>query len=703
MTVPLQSPTSSLLNLIAAARTTPNRGRTHIFLGNPHSDACDKTTVEPGNACSPGVWTCGVVLWLNVGDGWTCAEHREEAAVKWTFIEEPGGAPVVVSRWQHAGVSIEHRLCHVGGEGAEGLDAAEVSFTCATACQIAVGVAITDRGPAGGKLTQLTWDGAANTFTADGARIVLESAAVAEVVSANDTHDALTGAAHDAPAGAATVSLHLQPEVPGVLRYRLHHRFAGRLWDDVVPRSGRHDTRDVVATFAAAAHAWQTQLPARIFAPDPRVALAWERCSWHILSAMECGLPRIGAVNYPIFWLRDGIIILRALDLIGRHDLARIGTDWLAPIEYSGGFGAEGDAPGEGVYALVMHARMTRDRAWLAEQWPFIRRRVRTYERMIATAVPIRAICDTRLAWLLNSPGGSVLCLAARDGLAHSRMDHHSPDFFINCWGQAALRLGSEAAAAAGEGAESFRLTALAQEIDARIASKLLPAFGGNDRDSIIAPWPSGALAGNSDELAQRFGTHYRSHRLDADGGRKPEPMWTYFEAAQAHNALLLGFADEGWITLSGMIAKPNHSWDCGHDGEGAPNSNEYLPFLNHLPGPKGAEARGWLHPEHATYGNMPHNWTSGEIIAALRDTLVQERDGRLLLGAGVPRTWRFPGARFGAERLPTDLGPVSFTIVIEADGRPRLEYYDGPADPLLSLPPLTLPPVALPPATLQN
>ena len=673
--------------MVTAARTTPNRGRTHIFLGDPRSDACDKTTVEPGNACSPGVWTCGVALWLNVGDGWTCAEHRDESDVAWSFIDAPGAAPVVVSRWQHHGVHIEHRLCHVGGDGAEGLDAAEVLFTCATACQIDVGVAITDHGPAGGKLAQLMWDGAANTFTADGAHIVLERAddvATALVLTADATYDA--------PAGAAVVSLDLQPGVAGVLRYRLHHRFAGRMWDDVVPRSGRHDNRDVRGAFAAAAHDWNDQLPACIFAPDPRVALAWERCSWHILAAMECGLPRIGAVNYPIFWLRDGIIILRALDLIGRHDLARIGADWLAPVEYGGGFGAEGDAPGEGVYALVMHARMTRDRTWLAEQWPFIRRRVRTYERMIAATVPIRAVCDSRLAWLLNSPSGSVLCLAAQHGLAHARMDHHCPDFFINCWGQAAVRLGAEAAEAAGDRAESFRLTALAQEIDARIAKSLLPDFGNNDRDSIITPWPSGALAGHREELARRFGTYYRTHRLAADGGRKAEPMWTYFEAAQAHNALLLGFADEAWTTLSGMIAKSEGPWDCGHDGEGSPSGNEFLPFLNHLPGPKGAEARGWLHPQHATHGNMPHNWTSGEIVAALRDTLVQERDGRLLLGAGVPRSWRVPGARFGAQRLPTDLGPVSFTILIEADGRARLEAYDGPADPLLALPQLALP-----------
>ncbi len=668
-----------LNHMAVTARSARTPGRTHVFLGDPRSDACDKTTVEPGNACSPGVWTCGVALWIDTGSGWTCAGQQPEADVAWSFMDEPGAPPVVVSRWRHGMVQIEHRLCHIGGDGAEGLDAAEVTVTCPVPCTITIGVAVTDYGPAGGKLASLSWDHAANAFIADGARIALESPAVAVVLAADGQWDA--------PAGAAALAMTVQPGTPCVFRYRIHHRFAGRMWDDVVPRSGRHEARDVQGAFAAVAEDWRGQLPARIFAPDKRVALAWERCSYHMLAAMECSLPRIGAVNYPIFWLRDGIIILRALDLIGRHDLARVGAEWMAPLEYGGGFGAEGDAPGEGVYALVAHARITRDRAWLAEQWPFIRRRIRTYERMIIATAPIRAICDNRLSWVQNSPSGSVLCLAARNGLAHARMDHHTPDFFINCWGQAAVRLGAEAADAAGETAEAARLRDLAKEIDARIATHLLPAFGGNERDAIIAPWPSGALAGQHDDLAKKYIAYYRKLRLDANGQRKAEAKWTYFEAAEAHNALLLGFVEEAWTTLGGMLALDGSPWDCGHFGEGSPDGNEHLPYLNYFPGPPGSEARGWLHPQLATHGNMPHNWTSAEVLAALRDTFVQERDGRLALGPGVPRAWCVVGARFGVERLPTDLGPVSFTFTIAADGSAHLDSYDGPPNPFIAIP----------------
>lgn len=664
--------------LLARARSGRNRGRTHIVLGDPLSDACDKTFTEPGGACSPGVWTCGVACWLHDGAEWTCAERQAEAAVAWDFIAAPGAAPVAESRWTAGGISVRHRLGHCGGEGAEGLDAVEVELTSATARTVSVAVAVTDIGPAGGKLTALAWDAAAGALIADGARIVIEAPAEALVLPAD--------ARWDCPVGAALVRLTLAAGTPACLRYRIHHGFAGRFWNDALPRSGRHDARTTQAAFASAAADWGKALPARLSAPDPRVALAWERSAWHLLAAMENGLPRIGAVNYPIFWLRDGIIILRALDLIGRPDLARRGCDWIAPIEFSGGFGAEADAPGEGVYALVAHARITRDRAWLAEQWPFIRRRVRFAERMLATTVPLRELSDNRFAWMTNSPGGSVVCLAAVNGLVHGRMDGHTPDFFINCWTQAAFACGAEAAAAAGDATESARLAALGRELDERIARHLLPEFANNDRNPIITPWPSNALSGHHDELKQRFLAWYRQHRLGPDGSRTAEPLWTYFEAAQAHNAIRLGFVEEGWTSLRGML-DASGAWDCGHFGEGQPIGHEMLPYHNCHPGPAGSERRGWLDPAVATHGNMPHNWTAGEILAALRDCFVVEQDGRLHLGAGVPRAWRIPGQSIAAERLPTDLGTVSFTIAFGDDGGGTLTRYDGPADPVLALP----------------
>ena len=36
----------------------------------------------------------------------------------------------------------------------------------------------------------------------------------------------------------------------------------------------------------------------------------------------------------------------------------------------------------------------------------------------------------------------------------------------------------------------------------------------------------------------------------------------------------------------------------------------------------------------------MPHNWTTAELLAAMRDLLVREDGDGLVIGSGVPRAW---------------------------------------------------------------
>jgi hypothetical protein len=164
-----------------------------------------------------------------------------------------------------------------------------------------------------------------------------------------------------------------------------------------------------------------------------------------------------------------------------------------------------------------------------------------------------------------------------------------------------------------------------------------------------------------------------RSHRLTPEGTRKPERLWTYFEAAQAHNAFLLGLRDEAWTCLDGMLAPTTATWDVGAYIEGEAGGNEWLPFEN------GKGRRGWLDEKHAMAGNMPHNWTSAEMIAALRDVFVREDGAELVLGSGVPSRWFRPGAEFGVKRLPTALGLVTYEVQVGANGKATITY-DGPS-----------------------
>ncbi len=640
----MSMPTPTILaanTLATTARKRPTRGFTHLFLGDPLAVAPDKTTVEPGGAFSPGLATCGVRCWLAAAGGWISADDQPVETIQFTLIDAPGGAPLAVSRWTCADVQVVQRHGHLGGLGCEGVDAVDVEISRASD----IGITVTDRGPAGAKLVAPSWDPALRTLVIPGVgRLVIEDGEVeVAILTADESHDS------------PVVGLVLRQATS--LRLRFHHDRASAL----LPRQGLHDDLDTAAVFAAVASSWKQSLPARVFAPDPRIALAWERNAYHVLAAAECGCARIGVLNYPQLWMRDAVIVTRAFDLIGRPDLARRSCEEILPQIFAGGFGAEADAPGEGIWILVQHALITGDQAYLARAWPFIAERVRWIETMLSATGTILVPGANRTLGSLGHVDSTLLCLAAQGGLVHGRMDGHFPDFYINAWCLSGLEQAALAAGQLGSTDEAARLHARATTLATALAD-FLPHYG-NERDPAVAPWPTGVVPGGRARLGEHFMTWYRRERLDQTGGRRPEPLWTYFEAAQAHNAFLLGYREEAWSCLSGLLDCPNQ---VHH--EGAPSANETLPFGN------GETVRGWLAPDRQVGGNMPHNWTSSEMIAALRDVFVVDDPTGLRLGAGVPSSWLFPGARFGVSDLPTRHGRISYTVTIAADGRPHLD-----------------------------
>ncbi len=650
--------------LIERARQTPNKGKIHLFLGNPFSDGCDKTAVEPGNSYSPGVWTCGISTWVEVGGEFYTPDLLQDHEIRWGFGEDTGHPPVITAGWSAGGrVHVKNRLTHLGTEGNEGVDFSETTLSASEKVSAVFYVVVKDVGPAGGKIESIVWDRQKKELLLNGTlRLCVE-----QVPSECSIEDA--DGAFDSPAAALGFPVSLSKGEAMKICFKTIHGFDNRN-SNFACGLHTYSGLSVEEGFEKSAEAWREALPAKVFAPDGRIQKLWEREAFHILSAMECGLPRIGAVNYPVFWMRDGIIILRALDLLGRHDLARIGNDYLSTMLFGGGFGAESDAPGEGLWTLVSHGKITKDRAWLEEIFPFIKKRVEWIEKMLTAAKPVRTLSENRIPGYMNNPAVNLLCLPSVNGTIHGRMDWHSPDFFINCWTEGGLKFAAEAASLLGKTALAEKWSEMARKLSLAVEKHLLPVYG-NERDPIIAPYPSTALSHAADSLKAKFEEWYRQNRLTDDGKRIPEPLWTYFEAAQIHNALLLGFKEMAWVSLDGML-EAEGAWDASIFTEGVPSGNENLPFRND------GGKRGWLNGDTALGGNMPHNWTSAELINLLRTIFVVEEGDTLLLGKGVPEAWLKPGCRFGVKDMPTDLGTVSYTVNIGTDGEITLDY-EGP------------------------
>lgn len=610
--------------LVARVRALP-AGNRHIFLGDPHGHAGDRTVVEPGNHTSPGMWTCGISLWVDGGDGWRWA--GDDPGATWRL--DP---PQVTAGWRSGSAAVEHGvLFHRPAHADGGCDHHQIRLTGATR----IALAVRGHGPAGSAIALPVWDATTGTLRVGSAVVHLPGAAC--VLIPGDDPIAL-----------------LLPPQSGSLRLAVGHPCASP------PEAN---------AWAAALAAWRSAVPARILVPDALVSRAWDLCSWHLLAAMERGLPRIGVGNYPGFWMRDGVLILRVLDLIGRHDLARIGCDWLAPIDFAGGFGAESDAPGEGAWVLAGHAALSGDRAWLAANAQHIERRAAIIRSMRSTRVALRAVGVERIPQFLYDPRSDLLCGPSNDGLVRSRMDWHEPDLYCNAWCVAGLRAAAAAASARGDSAATWSRDA--DELEAAIADRLLPGYG-NERDPACMPWPTGCLA-TDDRLSTAVANWHATQRQHPDGTRRAESLWTYFEAAQAHNAMLCGQREAAWTSLSGML---NDDADTMAFGEGRPDGNEYLPFG------RPRQARGWLDPAAARHGNMPHNWTTAEVIALVRDMLVREDGDGLVLASGVPRAWLRPGAVIAAEGLPTAMGLASYRLVVGDDGRVTVDAHLPPGVP---------------------
>ena len=127
------------------------------------------------------------------------------------------------------------------------------------------------------------------------------------------------------------------------------------------------------------------------------------------------------------------------------------------------------------------------------------------------------------------------------------------------------------------------------------------------------------------------------------NGEYLPEPLWTYFEAGQAHNYLLLGEREKIWSTIDWFL---NNHTSPGlysyHEGYG----NDNLLWQR---------VRGW----DDYYIVTPHGWTASEFFLLLRDCLAREEGDKMIIGSGIPEDWMM--SEFKVTGMPTYFGKLSF------------------------------------------
>ncbi|MFR9233485.1 MAG: hypothetical protein ACLVLH_10995 [Eisenbergiella massiliensis] len=101
------------------------------------------------------------------------------------------------------------------------------------------------------------------------------------------------------------------------------------------------ETKERLLTF------WKKKLKIGLQLPDKRFTDAFYCQLVHLYMFTVHDDPRISPVSYPLWWLRDGAYVVNALNKGGMHEFSEASCRGIAQKYAFGGFGSEGDAPGE--------------------------------------------------------------------------------------------------------------------------------------------------------------------------------------------------------------------------------------------------------------------------------------------------------------------------------------------------------------------
>jgi hypothetical protein len=138
-------------------------------------------------------------------------------------------------------------------------------------------------------------------------------------------------------------------------------------------------------------------------------------------------------MNYPLAWERDGAYAVLAMARCGQLDTAKELAAYFAENDFFGGFGAEGDAPGSAINAIVSTARISGDAGFTKWIWPHVQRKANLILEMVTARATIRK------PWIgpivpqhKNKECIPIVCQPAADGLITGSMDLHYPVLYVN-------------------------------------------------------------------------------------------------------------------------------------------------------------------------------------------------------------------------------------------------------------------------------
>ncbi len=408
---------------------------------------------------------------------------------------------------------------------------------------------------------------------------------------------------------------------------------------------------------------WETlDLPYGCFEiPDPAIQAQIDSSIRNIYQAREIkrGLPafQVGPTCYRGLWVVDGSFLMEAAAYLGRLDEARNGMRYLLSFQRPDGaimlIDGHLKETGIALWAVARHARLSGDKAWLAENWPRV-------ERAVAFIGSLRqqASADPKAPEYRLLP----------EGFSDGGLGGKNPEYTNVYWTLVGLKATVDAARWLGKQDQAeawqkeyndfYATFRRAAERDSRLDPHgnryvpicMKPEVQVSPQKAqwafLHAVYP-GQLFPPDDPLVQGNMAMLRAAEVQGlvrDTGWVSNGVWTYFGSFYGHAWLWLGHGHKAAQTLYAFAnhASPLLVW-----------REEQMP-----------QGEG-----DAICGDMPHNWASAEFIRLVRSLLILERGDELHLFEGLPPSWIQPGKSLRARGVATEFGPISFEFQIASDG----------------------------------
>jgi len=577
------------------------KGDGHVVLAEPGSPREAKAYHEPGGLFSPAPGSFGVSFWTLDGNGRRiiAAEELPAEKIEQSFVWNEEGAPPSIltktheysCRWTYKGPGRWH--CEL-----------KPSKDSRTA------VYVRSAGPAGGPIERLDWDG----------RRLLVNRRWSLKFKGHESLKALLGDEGKGKLGGETGI----PSIDSPDGWACARVEAGGNALEIEIRDWEEPGFKTPLSFKSVKSGLRLELPSGDFVSSLEAQAA------HLLMGFVGRQTRPGEpTNYPLEWERDGAYAVAAMARAGQIETAKELCERFAENDFFGGFGAEGDAPGSAINAIVETALASGDVEFQREVWPHIKRKAAIIREMAEAKEVIRKPWTGPIVPIHRGKGIiPVICEAAKDGLIQGTMDNHFPVLYVNAISSRGLAQAAKLAKRLGEKGEALEFAALSAKLKSAWRANFGRAELSNERTFISAVWPT--WTGSPEDVAFRAALQSRWDKDRAGTARPKPPLWTYFSVAEAHQWLLLGEPEKAWEVLRYFWARQSSPglYSCW-EGDGEENSFALWEGI-----------RGWAKPKCVT----PHYWTAAETLLLQLDMLAyvdeSKEEPELVVGAGIPESW---------------------------------------------------------------